>query len=212
MHERTERLERFLHGGKPVPFVQKKKIDMIGAQPFQAAFALMDDMVPRCALVVGAVADAQSRFGSDQNPLAAPLENLTQNRFRAAIAVHVGRIDKIDPTIDANVDHASSVLDVMSVSEGQRSHAQGRDLQSAAAEVSVFHSLSPVLPRHMSPRQTYLMSRNSWMPYLEPSRPSPDCLTPPNGARSFETIPVLTPTIPHCKASDTRQTRPMSRE
>ncbi len=43
-----------------------------------------------------------------------------------------------------------------------------------------------------------------------PSRPSPDCLTPPKGAASIETVPVLSPTIPNSSASPTRQARRMS--
>ena len=50
------------------------------------------------------------------------------------------------------------------------------------------------------------------MPYFEPSRPSPDSLTPPKGATSVVMSPVLTPTIPYSSASATRQIRPMSRE
>ena len=63
----------------------------------------------------------------------------------------------------------------------------------------------------MPPRHTYLISSQSSIPYLEPSRPIPDSLIPPNGATSVEIRPVLTPTIPVSSASATRQTRPMSR-
>src|SRR5690606_16848058 len=59
----------------------------------------------------------------------------------------------------------------------------------------------------MPPRQTYFISRKSSMPYTEPSRPSPDCFTPPNGATSFEIRPVLTPTMPYSSASATRKMR-----
>src|SRR5438046_10673531 len=64
----------------------------------------------------------------------------------------------------------------------------------------------------MPPMQTYLTSMYSSIPYLEPSRPIPDCLTPPKGATSVVIKPVFTPTIPYSSASATRQTRPMSRE
>ena len=47
----------------------------------------------------------------------------------------------------------------------------------------------------MPPKQRYLISRNSSMPYREPSRPRPDCLTPPNGVTSVESVPVLMPTM-----------------
>src|SRR6266536_3016492 len=65
--------------------------------------------------------------------------------------------------------------------------------------------------RSIPPMQMYLTSMYSSMPYLEPSRPIPDCLTPPKGATSVVIKPVFTPTIPYSSASATRQIRPMSR-
>ena len=50
------------------------------------------------------------------------------------------------------------------------------------------------------------------MPYFDPSRPMPDCFTPPKGATSVENTPVLTATIPASSPSATRKIRPMSRE
>ncbi len=62
-----------------------------------------------------------------------------------------------------------------------------------------------------SPISTYFTSRNSSSPYLDPSRPSPDCLTPPNGATSVEMMPAFAPTMPVSIFSATRKMRPMSR-
>src|SRR5262249_56503886 len=68
------------------------------------------------------------------------------------------------------------------------------------------------LPGHqMPPMQRYFVSSQSSMPYLEPSRPMPDSFTPPNGATSVDTTPVLIPRIPYSSASEIRQMRPMSR-
>jgi hypothetical protein len=61
------------------------------------------------------------------------------------------------------------------------------------------------------PMQRYFTSMNSSMPYFEPSLPMPDSFMPPNGATSVEIRPVLMPTMPYSSASDTRQTRLMSR-
>jgi len=61
------------------------------------------------------------------------------------------------------------------------------------------------------PKHRYLISRYSSIPYFEPSRPSPDSFTPPNGATSVEINPVLIPTIPYSSPSATRQIRAMSR-
>ena len=58
---------------------------------------------------------------------------------------------------------------------------------------------------------TYLISRYSWMPSAPPSRPKPDCLTPPNGAAGLDTRPWLRPTMPVSSPSTTRNARLMSR-
>ena len=46
----------------------------------------------------------------------------------------------------------------------------------------------------MSPMQRYFTSRNSSIPYFEPSRPIPDCFTPPKGATSVENDANMLPT------------------
>src|SRR6202007_2668281 len=53
----------------------------------------------------------------------------------------------------------------------------------------------------------YLVSVNSRSPSCAPSRPMPDCLTPPNGAAGSDTRPRLSPTMPASSASDTRRPR-----
>jgi len=51
------------------------------------------------------------------------------------------------------------------------------------------------------PIWTYLISMNSSKPYLECSRPSPDCFIPPKGAISLVMPTSLTPIIPYSNAS-----------
>jgi hypothetical protein len=64
---------------------------------------------------------------------------------------------------------------------------------------------SPARPyRLMPPTQRYLTSRNSSMPYFEPSRPMPVSFMPPNGAISVEMMPPLMPTMPYPRPSATR--------
>src|SRR5215218_304589 len=58
---------------------------------------------------------------------------------------------------------------------------------------------------------TYLVSRYSAMPSGPPSRPKPDCLTPPKGAAGLETSPWLSPTMPVSSPSTTRKARLRSR-
>jgi len=57
---------------------------------------------------------------------------------------------------------------------------------------------------HIPPMHTYLTTRYSSIPKWDPSRPKPDCLTPPNGATSVEMIPVLMPSIPYSRRSAMR--------
>lgn len=69
-----------------------------------------------------------------------------------------------------------------------------------------------IFTHQISSRQTYLISRNSSIPYFPPSRPIPDSFTPPKGTLSPAIIPVLTPMIPYSSASDTLHMRLISRE
>jgi len=62
-----------------------------------------------------------------------------------------------------------------------------------------------------TPRATYFVSRYSPIPSKPPSRPKPDCLTPPKGAAGFETRPWFSPIIPASIASLTRNARERSR-
>ena len=55
---------------------------------------------------------------------------------------------------------------------------------------------------------TYFMSRYSSMPSWPPSRPSPDCLTPPNGAAGFDTTPWLMPDHARSRAPSPDAERP----
>ncbi len=71
-------------------------------------------------------------------------------------------------------------------------------------------SLGSSVPAHRA-SATYFVSRYSPMPSKPPSRPKPDCLTPPKGAAGLETMPWLTPTMPASIASLTRNVRARSR-
>ena len=56
----------------------------------------------------------------------------------------------------------------------------------------------------------YFVVRYSSMPSSEPSRPMPDCLTPPNGAAALEMTPALRPLIPVSRRSIMRMPRARS--
>ncbi len=54
-----------------------------------------------------------------------------------------------------------------------------------------------------TPIATYFVSKYSPIPSNPPSRPNPDCLTPPNGAAALDTTPWLSPTMPVSSCSQT---------
>lgn len=58
--------------------------------------------------------------------------------------------------------------------------------------------------------KVYFVVRYSSMPSNEPSRPMPDCLTPPKGAAAFEMTPALRPIMPVCSFSIMRMPRARS--
>src|SRR5947209_2767316 len=88
-------------------------------------------------------------------------------------------------------------------------HAPGTATDDEQVEVERHVLVPRQVP--IPPIATYLTSRNSSIPYLEPSRPRPEAFIPPNGATAVETMPSLTPTMPYSRASLTRKMRPTSR-
>src|ERR1035438_9343013 len=81
----------------------------------------------------------------------------------------------------------------------------------ARRSVAVF-GLSPLTAYPPpTPLPTYLVSRDLPIPSTPPSRPNPDCLTPPKGAAELETTPWFNPIIPVSIPSHTRNARPRSR-
>src|ERR1044071_3685787 len=77
----------------------------------------------------------------------------------------------------------------------------------SCADDDAIHAVHGSTAHHIAPKHRYLSCRYSSSPYLEPSRPMPLSLTPPNGATSVEMMPSLIPTMPDSSASATRQTR-----
>ena len=86
---------------------------------------------------------------------------------------------------------------------GRRGGTVGHEAVFQVVQFLVSHHRSLYRP----PTQTYFSSVNSSRPWWEPSRPSPDSFTPPNGASSVEIKPSFTPTMPYSNCSMVRQMR-----
>src|SRR5262245_41953746 len=79
------------------------EINVIGAQPAQAVFRSLQNMLTRKALIVGSVPDPKAALGGDDEALALALQPLAQNFFGAAgrlrrrrHGVGIRGIEKID--------------------------------------------------------------------------------------------------------------------
>src|SRR5829696_7555363 len=114
------------------------------------------------------------------------------------------------PRVGAATDSSSSGASPARASHHQPGRGKAR---ASGAPSSGAASRPPHLPISLGQRfmATYLVSRYSAMPSGPPSRPTPDCLTPPKGAAGFETRPWLRPTMPVSSPSMTRKARRRSR-
>ena len=97
--------------------------------------ALGDEMVPRQAGVVGAVAHRHPRLGGHQHLVAATLQDLPEDLLRQPVGADVGRVDQVDPGVQAPVDLPAGLVDPgrpdagepALAPEGHRAHGQLRD-------------------------------------------------------------------------------------
>jgi hypothetical protein len=121
--------------------VDQVEIDMVGLQSTQGCIELADEPASRIALVVRIVAHGKVRLGGQHDVVAPPLESLADDLLGFAVAVHVGRVDEVDPRIDRLVDdsHAVLVVGISHPTEHHRAQAIGADLDAGSAQCAVLH-------------------------------------------------------------------------
>src|SRR3546814_9704434 len=85
-------------------------------------------MLARLADIVRASAHAQRGLGRHDHPVAPALDRRAADRLRSAVGIHVGGIEEIDASVEADVDDASRLIDV-GVAPG-RSEELTSELQS----------------------------------------------------------------------------------
>jgi hypothetical protein len=111
-HHIVKRAERFLHGRQPVHCVQLEKIDVIRAEPAEAAFDRPDEMEARRAEIVRAVAGLERGLRGDEDLVAAALDRAAEHFLRRAAGVDVGGVKHSEPGVEADVDQPRGLLDV----------------------------------------------------------------------------------------------------
>jgi hypothetical protein len=80
------------------------KIDVIRPKPAQAFFALSDQMVPRGAAFVRAIANNHSGFGRNEHIIPATFQNLAENFLRDSVGITIGGIEQVDTRLEAEID------------------------------------------------------------------------------------------------------------
>ena len=140
--EAIQGFERFFQRRQPVPFVHLVEVDVIGAQPAQARLALLDQMMPGQAPVIGSGADRHPDLGGDQGALAAPaLEDFAKHFLRRPIGIHIRRVEQVHAMIERDIHLAGRCLNAgrsgsgeeALAAEGHRAKSERRDEQARAS-------------------------------------------------------------------------------
>src|SRR5436190_998124 len=124
----------------------------------------------------------QADIRRDEEPLVAePLGNLArcdELRRRFVELALAAQLDAAGGKLMEAIDSRILRLRRRGGERHEQRHAERKRAPAASSGVHVGCGIVYAIP----PRQRYWISRNSSRPYMEPSRPMPDCLTPPNGA------------------------------
>jgi hypothetical protein len=128
--------------------VQLEEIDIVGAEPAQAALDRTQQMVTRGADIVRPLAGAEGRLGRDDDAVAAAGDGLAQDLLGQAVGVDVGAVEHGEAGLEADIDQAGGLPHVafapgaeelVAATERTRAEAQCRHLESRSAQQSVFH-------------------------------------------------------------------------
>ena len=92
--QRRERFERLLERHRAAP-VQQVQIEIVGPQALQAVLARRDRAAARRVL--------GQHLADEIDLLAPPRDDLRDELFGAAVAVHLGRVDKVQTKVEADV-------------------------------------------------------------------------------------------------------------
>ena len=148
LHQIIQRAQNFFDRRQRVESVQVINVDVIGAEPPQAGFASLNQMVARRSHIVRPLAHAEGRLGGDQDLVATSVDGLAEDRFRQAVRIDIGGIEQIDARVEADIDEPRRLRDVAgaprleklgSAAKRSRAETQHRNFQSRLAKLSKFH-------------------------------------------------------------------------
>src|SRR5262245_17839692 len=135
------------------------KIDVVRLQPLEAGFACLDQIFARETRVMrSGRAKAHERLRDEDPVFALTLQRFTQDLFRRAKRIHIGRIDRRDAGFAAHVEHALRLGDAQSAHLGEpvlpsyrhRAETEDRHAQPGIPKPPLLHTCSYLL-RSASP-------------------------------------------------------------
>ncbi|MCP2253655.1 hypothetical protein LY13_002409 [Prauserella aidingensis] len=133
--EVVERAQRLLDGRVRIPGVHPQDVDVVGAEPPEAALERRDEVLAVRPGGVGiAGITAEPELGGDHEPVASG-DHLAEQAL--ALAVRRRRVDDVAPGVGVGVDDAAGLR---RVGQPHRAEEQFRDPQSCAAEQSISHT------------------------------------------------------------------------
>jgi hypothetical protein len=114
-------------------------VDVVGAQAPEARLDRLHDPLARLSLFVRTWRGRIAELRRNHPAIATLGDRAADDFFRAAGVIDVSRVDEVDALIESLVDDAFRSGFVGFAAEHHRAQAQGRNLEGAAAQISVFH-------------------------------------------------------------------------
>ena len=137
LHQLIERAHGLIGRGLAVPAVGLVEVDVVRTQPPETPLDRLDDVVSGQAAIVGPVADHGAALARDEQPVAAPGDDLTHGFLGPPETVHVRGIDEVDSGIERHVQHSSGFRDLdlphrlaLVTAEREGTQSKNRDPQS----------------------------------------------------------------------------------
>src|SRR5581483_10307160 len=143
------RAHGLLQRRRMVFLVQVIDVDVVGAEPLQALVAGLQDPAPRQPAAIGIVADLVGELGREDPARAAVGDGAADHLLGISLVVGVGRVDEVDAGLARLGDDPRRGRLVCRAAEHHGAEADRRNLQAAAAELTVLHlDALPVEPEH----------------------------------------------------------------
>ena len=136
--------ESLLVAGGRVPPVDLVQIDVVYPEPAEAVVELHGEPTAGTALIIQFIAHRHVGLRRQDEVVAATGDRTADHLFGLSLAVHVGCVDDIDPSVKSGIDDGGRFLlgGATDGAEVHRSERQGADLDAGTTQGAVLHGVS----------------------------------------------------------------------